>query len=167
MLNWHLLAERRILAAMERGEFDNLPGRGRPLQWQENPLVPPDWRLAFDLLARAGLAPDWIMRQAEIRADLSSLRERYAQERRWMEGRRAALALMSPEEQLQEREHLRRAQARSWQQIRDFIERLNRKIADFNLLVPIVRLQYPLLDPSRELQVLQEAWGTLNTEETE
>lgn len=166
MLNWHLLAERKILAAMERGEFDNLPGRGRPLQWRENPFVPPDWRLAFDLLARAGLAPDWIMRQAEIRADLLALRERYAQERRWMEERRATLSTMPPEEQLQEREHLRQAQAHSWQQIREIIERINRKIADFNLLVPIVRLQYPPLDPAEELRALQEAWGTLK-EETE
>ncbi len=167
MLNWHLLAERKILAAMKRGEFDHLPGRGRPLQWQENPFVPPDWRLAFDLLERAGLAPDWIMRQAEIRADLVSLQERYAQERRWMEERRATLAAMSPEEQLQERQHLRRAQARSWKQIQEFIARLNRKIADFNLLVPIVRLQYPLLDPAEEFGILQAAWGTLDTEETE
>ncbi len=167
MLNWHLLAERRILAAMERGEFDNLPGRGRPLQWRENPLVPPDWRLAFDLLARAGLAPEWIMRQAEIRADLSALRERYAQERCWMEERRVILAAMPPEEQLQEQEYLRQAQARSWQQIRDLIQRLNRKIADFNLLVPIVRLQYPPLDLAEEYKRLQAAWGTLDTEETE
>lgn len=167
MLNWHLLAERRILAAMERGEFDNLPGRGRPLPWRENLLVPPEWRLAFDLLERAGLAPDWIMRQAEIRADLATLRERYAQEQRWMEERRSALSSMPPEEQLRERKHLRQAQARSWKQIREFIERLNRKIADFNLLVPVVRLQYPPLDPSEEFRVLQAAWGTLDTEETE
>ncbi len=167
MLNWHLLAERRILAAMERGEFDHLPGQGRPLQWRENPFVPPDWRLAFDLLERAGLAPDWIMRQAEIRADLSTLRERYAQEHRWMEERRKALTSMPPEERRREQEHLRRAQACSWQQIRDFIERLNRKIADFNLLVPVVRLQYSPLDPNEEFRALQEAWGTLDTEETE
>ncbi|MGB9723283.1 MAG: DnaJ family domain-containing protein [Chloroflexia bacterium] len=167
MLNWHLLAERRILAAMERGEFDNLPGHGRPLQWRENPLVPPDWRLAFDLLERAGLAPDWIMRQAEIRTDLLALQERYAQERRWMEERRAALATMPPEERRQEQRRLRQAQARSWQQIREFIERLNRKIADFNLLVPIVRLQYSPLNLTEALEALRAAWGTLDTEETE
>ncbi len=161
MLNWSLLAERRILAAMERGEFDNLPGRGEPLRWKENPLVPPDWRLAFDLLERAGLAPEWIMRDAEIRAEIAALEQKRERERRWMEERRQALASMPPEEAAQERERLRRVQERTREQVRLQVEKLNRKIADWNLIVPIVWLQRRLLDPTAVEQALQTAWGDL------
>src|SRR5690606_37251344 len=35
-------AEERILEAMAQGAFDNLPGKGRPLDLRENPFVPPE-----------------------------------------------------------------------------------------------------------------------------
>jgi hypothetical protein len=164
MLNWSLLAERRILAAMERGEFDNLPGQGQPLRWRENPLVPPEWRLAFDLLERAGLAPEWILRDAEIRAEIAALERKRERERLWMEERREALAAMSPEEAAAERERLRRVQKHTLEQVRLQVEKLNRKIADWNLIVPIVWLQRLPLDPGAVEAALQAAWG--NLEET-
>jgi DnaJ homologue, subfamily C, member 28, conserved domain len=34
------LAEQRILEAMEQGEFDNLPGAGKPLILNDHPFVP-------------------------------------------------------------------------------------------------------------------------------
>lgn len=165
MLNWHLLAERRILAAMERGEFDDLPGKGQPLQWEENPFVPPEWQLAFDLLKRAGLAPDWIMCDREIRAGLEALADKRRQQRLWMEARRAAIASMSAEEQRAERARLRQVQEQTWGQMRDSIERLNQKIAEFNLIVPIARLQRRPLDLERERASLQAAWGELEKED--
>jgi len=51
------LVERRIQAAMARGEFDNLPGAGRPLAFDDDPLVPPELRVAFRLLKNAGYVP--------------------------------------------------------------------------------------------------------------
>ncbi|MGC8874775.1 MAG: DUF1992 domain-containing protein [Chloroflexia bacterium] len=161
MLNWSLLAERRILAAMERGEFDNLPGRGEPLRWKENPLVPLDWRLAFDVLERAGLAPEWIMRYAEIRAELAALEQKRERERLWMEERRQTLAAMPPEEAAAERERLQQVQHRTREQLRRQVEKLNRKIADWNLIVPVVWLQRAPLDPDAVERALQAAWGEL------
>lgn len=166
MLNWNLLVERRILAAMERGEFDHLPGQGQPLAWPENPFVPPDWRLTFHLLEQAGLAPEWIMRDAEIRADLAALEGRRERERLWMEERRAALADMFPAARAAERVRLRQVQECTWERVEQFVARLNRRIADFNLVVPIARLQRRPLDPVREQTALREAWGTLDLEET-
>lgn len=53
----HLLAEQRILTALENGEFDNLPGKGKPLPADDLSLVPPDRRTAYKLLRNAGQLP--------------------------------------------------------------------------------------------------------------
>ena len=51
---------------MERGDFDNLRGQGKPLDLARPPGVPEDWELAFNLLRNAGYAPDWIETRREV-----------------------------------------------------------------------------------------------------
>ena len=52
------LAERRIEEAIARGEFDDLPGAGRPLDLDdEDPLLPEELRLAYRILRNAGFSP--------------------------------------------------------------------------------------------------------------
>ena len=53
----YFLAERRIEEAIARGEFDNLPGAGRPLELGDDPLVPEDLRIANRILKNAGYVP--------------------------------------------------------------------------------------------------------------
>ena len=53
----YFLAERRIEEAIARGEFDNLPGAGRPLELDDDPLVPEDLRVAYRILKNAGYVP--------------------------------------------------------------------------------------------------------------
>lgn len=52
-----LLAESRIRAAMDRGEFDDLPGRGRPLPADGLARVPPGLRMGVRLLRNADCLP--------------------------------------------------------------------------------------------------------------
>lgn len=52
-----LLAERRIAEAIARGELEGLPGEGRPLELDDDPLVPEDLRAAYRILKNAGIAP--------------------------------------------------------------------------------------------------------------
>lgn len=51
------LAERRIREAQIQGEFDNLPGSGRPLQLDDDALIPEDLRAAYRVLKNAGYVP--------------------------------------------------------------------------------------------------------------
>jgi Domain of unknown function (DUF1992) len=51
------LAERRIAEAVSRGELDDLPGAGRPLDLDDDRLVPEDLRAANRILKNAGVAP--------------------------------------------------------------------------------------------------------------
>jgi hypothetical protein len=52
-----IIAERRIREAIERGELDGLPGRGRPLALEDLSHVPEDLRPSYLLLRNAGLVP--------------------------------------------------------------------------------------------------------------
>lgn len=62
------LVEKKIREAMEQGEFDNLPGRGQPVDLTENPFEDPDLRVVHKLLRDAGFAPAWIEERKDIDA---------------------------------------------------------------------------------------------------
>jgi len=68
---WQLIAEHRIQEAFDRGEFDHLPGQGRPLDLADYFSAPVADRMAFSLLKSAGALP----------AELELLREVEALER--------------------------------------------------------------------------------------
>jgi hypothetical protein len=60
------LVERRIEAAIARGEFDGLPGAGKPLPLDDDPLVPPELRVAYRLLKNAGCLPPELQHVSEV-----------------------------------------------------------------------------------------------------
>ena len=57
MLVLDSLAEQKIAEAVSRGELDGLPGAGRPLDLDEDRLVPEEVRLAYRMLKNAGFVP--------------------------------------------------------------------------------------------------------------
>lgn len=61
------IVERRIAEAVWRGEFNELPGAGRPLELDDEPLVPAELRVAFRIMKNAGYVPDEVRLFAEIR----------------------------------------------------------------------------------------------------
>ncbi|WP_274651467.1 DnaJ family domain-containing protein [Paenibacillus humicola] len=60
------IAEERIREAMARGEFDNLPGAGKPLELEELSHVPEDLRLSYKLLKNAGAIPPELQLAKEL-----------------------------------------------------------------------------------------------------
>ena len=60
------IAERRIAEAISNGELDDLPGRGRALELDDDALVPADLRLAYRILKNAGFVPPEIETLNEI-----------------------------------------------------------------------------------------------------
>ena len=63
-----LLAERKIEEAVSRGELHDLPGAGKPLPLDDDPLVPEDLRLAYRILKNAGFAPPEVKKIALVKA---------------------------------------------------------------------------------------------------
>lgn len=56
---------------MARGEFDNLPGRGKPLVQEDLSGVPEELRMAYKVLKNAGCVPP----EVELTNEVASLRE--------------------------------------------------------------------------------------------
>lgn len=69
------LAEQRIRDAQARGDFDALPGAGRPLDLDEPPFVPEDIRMAYRILKNAGFLPPEIEARRELHAASRSVAE--------------------------------------------------------------------------------------------
>jgi DnaJ homolog subfamily C member 28 len=74
MGHWESSIEKQIREAMEAGKFDNLPGRGKPLDLSENPFEDPDLRTAHRLLREAGFAPAFIEERKAIDSELEHVR---------------------------------------------------------------------------------------------
>lgn len=61
------IVEQRIKEAQERGEFDNLPGHGQPLNFEDDRHVPEDLRMAYKILKNADCLPPELELKKEIR----------------------------------------------------------------------------------------------------
>ena len=60
--------------ARERGEFNDLPGKGKPFQWEDESMVPEDQRMANRLLKNNNFTLDWIEMGKELDAEYARLR---------------------------------------------------------------------------------------------
>src|SRR3954454_107881 len=60
------IAEAKIQDAMERGDFDGLAGRGRPLRLDDMSGVPPHLRMGYRVLRNAGVAPPEVELRREV-----------------------------------------------------------------------------------------------------
>jgi hypothetical protein len=60
------LVEPNIVEAVARGEFDHLPGAGKPLDLDDDPLIPEDLRVAYRILKNAGFVPPEVETLNEI-----------------------------------------------------------------------------------------------------
>jgi hypothetical protein len=64
--------EALIEEAIERGEFANLQGKGKPLNLDAYFTAPEDLRVGFSVLKSAGFLPD----EVELRAEIHALGEK-------------------------------------------------------------------------------------------
>jgi hypothetical protein len=68
------VAETRIREALEQGEFENLPGAGKPLDLEEYFSAPADLRMAFSILKSANCVPT----EVDLLREVSRLQEAIA-----------------------------------------------------------------------------------------
>jgi hypothetical protein len=90
------LVEQRILEAQARGEFDRLPGAGRPMDLDEDPLIPDDLRVAWRVLKNAGFVPpevEALRRLRDAAAEMDRATDRAAKDRALRKLQALSLAL--------------------------------------------------------------------------
>ena len=62
------IAENKIRDAVSRGEFDNLPGAGKPIDLEEYFRTPEELRMAYSVLKSARCLPEEVELMNEIAA---------------------------------------------------------------------------------------------------
>lgn len=135
--------EEHIRKAIEAGQFDNLPGAGKPLRFEDNPFEDPEWSLAYRVLRNGGFTLPWIETRREVEANLQLARValRQAWEARQSGVRGLGAGVMDAEWE--------RSKAAFIAQLAE----INRQIQRYNLEVPATRFQLSLLQAEREIEL--------------
>lgn len=138
----------QIQKAINEGKFNDLPGKGKPLNLDDNPHSDPDWRLAHHLLKSSGYTLPWIAARQEIETQVEAARAALARAWAW-------------HEQAQRSGHPAAQVEAEWgRAVRAFegeVEKINRKIFDYNLQTPSEKFQMLKLKAEKEIDAVKSA----------
>lgn len=143
--DWDNLIEDLIQDGRELGMFDNLPGRGKPLNLKKQ-VYGADMELAHGLLKDNDLAPAWIMNRRGILQQVDELRQDI--QRRWTRHAQEFEIITDP----RHRDGLTISwddACLAWEQR---IVKLNKQITDYNLKRPIDNMEILKLSLESELK---------------
>jgi len=124
-----LLAE-----AMERGEFDNLEGAGKPLNLENNPFAPDEMHMAYKILKDNGYAPRWI----ELGKEIDTLWTKFNKE---VDDSKKYTRIVFSEKRSSAA--IRRYELKKndfYNQTRERLVEISKKILDYNLQCPVSTL---------------------------
>jgi len=139
MDKWEPLIDRMIRESMERGEFDNLPGTGLPIDLAENPYEPPDLRTVHRLLRNAGFAPAWIEERKDIEAQFQESYSKLT--------RAKALYCVTGD-------YSNHDWQRAMKEFRERVEELNQRIRAYNLHAPAAGFHRTIIDADQVIDDL-------------
>ena len=129
---YHDYIEEQIHQAQERGEFDNLPGFGKPLKLEHNPYEG-DKALGYSMLKSNDLAPREIELSKEIRTEYERVEAKLVKLcRRGQELRRRRVAPFPSE-----RRAFNNAVEKAAEEYELVLRDLNHRILTLNLIVPL------------------------------
>ena len=131
-----------INKAIQDGHFDDLPGKGKPLRLDDNPLADPEWRLAHHMIKSSGYTLPWIGLRQEILDGRTTARETLARAWSWRQSALGAARLQAG--RIENQIAIDQVEA-EWQralaQFTAQVGALNKKITDYNLVAPSDRFQ--------------------------
>jgi DnaJ family protein C protein 28 len=151
--DWESWIDQQIREAQQRGEFDNLPGKGKPLDLTSNPYAR-EQELAYKILKDAGYAPEWIELDKAIRGMLERAEATLVRQWKWYQNRLSELTGRSGGSAEAERNRVLAA----WQQAMATFElavvAINTEITNLNLKVPDARFQRSKVNAALEVDRL-------------
>ena len=127
--------DKQLQEAIDRGDFEDLPGKGKRQELEENAYVPRETRIVNQMLKDNGFAPRWIVVDKEIRAEREQsgkLLRNIKRRRRRLEASIHAHPLKS--DRIRRAFELERAQALAAYVSQ--LKGLNQKILRYNLTAP-------------------------------
>lgn len=142
--NFKSVVEEQIQEALERGDFDNLPGKGKPLDIEDNPFAR-DMQMAYKLLKDNNFTLPWIEERNRMLEEIAKLRERNAHQ----------FQLFGPQIRAMARGGQTEIAKRRWTalltQWQTAMEDLNKRITDVNRMLPTMDLEIYKLSLDVEL----------------
>jgi DnaJ family protein C protein 28 len=145
MGRWESLIDQKIREAMEQGEFDDLTGKGEPIDTSVNPFEDPEMRLAHRMPRNAGFAPSWIEERKDIDSEFENARRQLS--RVWTVLQNA----LGTDNERGARARWEKAVASFRKQAGD----LNRRIVAWNLKVPAAGFQRRLIEIEKEVSRIE------------
>lgn len=149
--------ERKALEAIDeayrQGQFDNLPGAGKPLkELDESPLLDRTAARFNQIVKDQGFAPQWVLRGKELRGMLAAERTRLDQAwRKVAPLYEADLAANSPSAE----ERLARTEwAKAKTNWLDASQKINKEIIFYNLLCPTTAQHMYCVNADAEIEAL-------------
>ncbi|XP_033112859.1 dnaJ homolog subfamily C member 28-like [Anneissia japonica] len=152
----HRLVEDLYQESYKNGEFDNLPGKGKPLPTRSdyNPYVDISTHNMNRVLISNGYAPDWVTKRKDIFFMIEDNRKKLLKERQ-----KLGKAPLSPYNE------------DKWRQIclkfDDNIMRVNKIVDSLNLAVPIINLQLVQFSSKKELAKVMDQYAEIEALEKE
>lgn len=147
---------KQIEAAMEKGEFADLPGKGKPLKLDTNPFLSPHARMTNRLLKENGFSPRWVELEKEIKQEKSQL-EKILTNLKARRERLAGIVQQSPRRREVIAQTFENERGRSITHYTKKLGDLNKKIQRVNLLMPTRNRQYALINETEALERFQAA----------
>ena len=145
------LVEEQIRKARERGEFDNLEGAGKPLDLSENPYEPAELRMINRILKNNDFTPYWIQLGKDIDAETARVWKEVDDFKKYtrifISEKRAGLAI----------KHYEKKKALFYAEKRRQLEKIKKKVIDYNLHCPTFRLGRANIEVDDEMFKVIEA----------
>ena len=130
----------QIESALAKGEFDNLPGKGKPLKLDSNPFTK-ETAVATELLKNSGFTLPWIQEKEAILTAVAQAEKK--------------LTLIWARYDGSERSKTKWLDAKA--HFSQTITQLNKKILTFNLKIPSVQLHIAAIQTDRRIRAVQES----------
>lgn len=134
--------EQEMDRAIREGQFENLPGKGKPINWDEwdNPFQAPEDRVRNMILKNAGFAPGWVQERKDILSAHEGARASLNRSWEWvlMNG---GLSYSLAREQWE----------KAVKVFNKSITELNDRIRSHNLTLPNSNLALPIIDIDKEI----------------
>ncbi len=143
--------EEQIREAQARGEFDNLQGAGKPLNFDDN-LFAGDKAVAYSLLKSNGFAPPEIELAKEIRSESAKVEAKLAKLRHKGHSLRTRRVPPFDSEKRAFNDAVEKAAAEYDQMLRE----LNRKILNLNLMTPPA-MHMPIFEVEKSVQQFRKS----------
>lgn len=139
------LVGKRIEEAMRNGAFDNLRGKGKPLNLQRNPFVPEEMEMAYSIMQENDIAPGWILDRKETQRAIDHFRARISA------GVQAHLTALQTAKDASMRGRIAEQWHRQLRQWETDLGELNRRIGLQNIKQPLPHLEIFKLRLDEEL----------------